>query len=101
MRRRRSLRAFLRRRLWRVLRWLDPYPDAANHPDLPSAARGWLIHDTGHWGTLASTPVGFDRVLLGTFKGYDQTSGVMLTRDQVRALLESGFDLSRGEGVIE
>jgi hypothetical protein len=58
--------------------------DAVNHPDLPTVADKWIILDQGNWGTLGATRVGFNRVMVGVFKGYSQMSGgIMFSRDQV------------------
>lgn len=96
MRRKRSrVRAWV----WRLWFWgVRPYlvPDgalwSANDPDLPDVFGAWTVLDRGHWGALAFTDVGHGRRLLAVFRGYEQESaGIILTEDDVKALRESYF----------
>ena len=82
------MKRLLRRLLYRPLRWLFPGLVGVNYPDLPDVASGeWLVLERGHFGVLAATRVGFGRVLLGVFKGYDQKApGVLLTSEKIRQL---------------
>ncbi len=92
-------RSRLRSWIWRLWFWgVRPYlvPDGmlwtANDPDLPDVFGDWTVLDRGHWGTLAFTNIGHGRRLLAVFRGYEQESaGIVLTEDGVKALRESYF----------
>jgi hypothetical protein len=92
--------------IWRLWFWgVRPYlvPSemlwSANDPDLPDVAWGWTVLGRGHWGTLAFTELVGGLRLLAVFRGYEQESaGIVLTEDNVKALRESYFRVDRPRG---
>jgi hypothetical protein len=69
----------------------DSVVRARERGDLPvtDESGGWLVLDTGDWGTLAATMINDGRMLLGVWRGYSQQEGIILAWAQARAILAS------------